>query len=116
MTCFKSLFFIIEKINGYLRSQGKPNYIDDITLIKNNELKDMENINSDSVIIEERSGDDLLHLEGKKFAPDGVLGLYPCFDITPPELVSAIITDRGIFDANKIKNYIDAKSFLSNQI
>ena len=77
---------------------------------------DMENINSDSVIIEERSGDDLLHLEGKKFAPNGVLGLYPCFDITPPELVSAIITDRGIFDSNKIKNYIDAKSFLSNQI
>ena len=37
----------IEKINGYLRSQGKPNYIDDITLIKNNESKDMENINSD---------------------------------------------------------------------
>ena len=37
----------IEKINGYLRSQGKPNYIDDITLIKNNESKDVENINSD---------------------------------------------------------------------
>ena len=76
----------------------------------------MENINSDSVVIEERSGADLLYLEGKKIAPDGVKGLYPCFDITPPELVSAIITDRGIFDSSKINNYIDAKSFLNNQI
>ena len=27
----------IEKINSYLRSQGKPDYIDEITIIKDNE-------------------------------------------------------------------------------
>ena len=33
----------IEKINSYLRSQGKPNYIDDITLVKDKEDYSNEN-------------------------------------------------------------------------
>jgi len=28
----------IEKVNGFLRSQGEPNYIDEITIIKDNEI------------------------------------------------------------------------------
>ena len=30
--------FEIEKVNSFLRSQGKPNYIDEITIIKDNEI------------------------------------------------------------------------------
>ena len=30
----------IEKVNSFLRSQGKPDYIDEITLIKDNEVED----------------------------------------------------------------------------
>ena len=37
----------IEKINSYLRSQGNPDYIDEITLIKDSETNDNENINED---------------------------------------------------------------------
>ena len=37
----------IEKINSYLRSQGKPDYIDEITIIKDNETGSSENNNSD---------------------------------------------------------------------
>ena len=33
----------IEKINSYLRSQGKPDYIDEITVIKDNETNSSEN-------------------------------------------------------------------------
>jgi DNA segregation ATPase FtsK/SpoIIIE, S-DNA-T family len=35
----------IEKINSYLRSQGKPDYIDEITVIKDNETNSSENNN-----------------------------------------------------------------------
>ena len=34
----------IEKVNSYLRSQGKPDYIDEITVIKDNETSSSENI------------------------------------------------------------------------
>tara|TARA_B110000263_G_C15226092_1_gene472325 strand:- start:528 stop:1154 length:627 start_codon:yes stop_codon:yes gene_type:complete len=33
----------IEKVNSYLRSQGKPNYIDEITIVKDNETNGLEN-------------------------------------------------------------------------
>jgi len=35
----------IEKINSYLRSQGEPNYIDEITIVKENEINDNNNLN-----------------------------------------------------------------------
>ena len=34
----------IEKVNSYLRSQGKPDYIDEITTVQNNEISDNANI------------------------------------------------------------------------
>ena len=32
----------------------------------------------------------------KKTAPDGIDVINPAFDITPPELISGIITENGI--------------------
>ncbi len=46
--------------------------------------------------IEERSGDELLMLGGARLAPAGARARYPAFDITPAELVTAIITDQGV--------------------
>ncbi len=37
----------IEKVNSYLRSQGKPDYIDEITTIKDNELGSNKNIDNE---------------------------------------------------------------------
>ena len=37
----------IEKVNSYLRSQGKPDYIDEITIIKDNELDSNKNIDNE---------------------------------------------------------------------
>jgi methylthioribose-1-phosphate isomerase len=34
---------------------------------------------------------------GVRTAKEGVLGYYPAFDITPPNLVSAVVTSKGIF-------------------
>jgi len=38
--------FEIEKVNSFLRSQGKPNYIDEITIIKDNEINISGNDNN----------------------------------------------------------------------
>jgi S-methyl-5-thioribose-1-phosphate isomerase len=48
-------------------------------------------------VIEKRSVEEVKVLLGKlHIAPDQVDASNPAFDMTPPELVSAIITDRGI--------------------
>lgn len=60
----------------------------------------------DSVKIELRDPDFVLQAMGVKTARDGVKGYYPAFDITPPALVSGIVTDGGIYCPYDLKRYI----------
>lgn len=59
-----------------------------------------------SVEIEERDGDFVLEAMGIKTAMDGVKGYYPAFDITPPKLVSGVITDRGLYSPYNLKEFL----------
>lgn len=57
---------------------------------------DLDCPNGASIPIEERSGLELTEYGGKQIAPKGVRAFNPAFDVTPAELVTAIITERGI--------------------
>ncbi|RMG14155.1 MAG: S-methyl-5-thioribose-1-phosphate isomerase [Deltaproteobacteria bacterium] len=46
--------------------------------------------------IEERPAEEVTHLAGVRLAPPGVGARNPAFDVTPAELVSAIVTERGV--------------------
>ena len=48
------------------------------------------------IIIEERNANEVLYIGGKRLAPSGVSASNPAFDITPPDLVTGIITERGV--------------------
>ncbi|MDW8044540.1 MAG: S-methyl-5-thioribose-1-phosphate isomerase [Nitrososphaerota archaeon] len=48
------------------------------------------------VEIEERGIDEVVMIKGRRIAPKGIKVLNPAFDITPPDLITALITDRGI--------------------
>lgn len=48
------------------------------------------------VTIEERGADEVVKVRGKRIAPRGVPVANPAFDMTPPDLVTGIITDRGV--------------------
>ena len=56
--------------------------------------------------IEERNGDEVLMMNGVRIAPAGVRGFYPAFDVTPPDLISSIVTDRGIYRPAMIARYL----------
>jgi len=49
------------------------------------------------IVIEQRAADEVTLIGTKQTAPSGVCVYNPAFDVTPAELVSAIVTDRGIF-------------------
>lgn len=51
----------------------------------------------EQVVIEERDVGEVLYVGKERIAPEGVEALNPAFDITPPELVSYIITERGVY-------------------
>lgn len=59
----------------------------------------------DTVKIEMRDPSFTLQAMGVKTAADGVKGYYPAFDITPPELVSGVVTDTGIYVPYDLDRY-----------
>ncbi len=60
-----------------------------------------------SVRIEMRDPEFPLQAMGVRTADKGVRGWYPSFDMTPPHLVSGVVTDRGIFSPYDLKRYFD---------
>ncbi len=59
----------------------------------------------DDIQIEMRDPSFSLEAMGVKTARDGVKGYYPAFDITPPELVSGVVTDYGIYTPYDLGRY-----------
>jgi methylthioribose-1-phosphate isomerase len=53
----------------------------------------------DHIPIEERDAEELTHIGGVALGPKGVPVYNPAFDVTPADLVSAIITERGLYRA-----------------
>ncbi len=57
---------------------------------------DMRITTGDAIPIEERDRAEVLGFREQRWASDGVKVRNPAFDITPAELVSALITERGV--------------------
>jgi methylthioribose-1-phosphate isomerase len=52
--------------------------------------------NPNDVIIEQRKASEVTQIGDKKTAPEGINVINPAFDMTPPGLISGIITEAGI--------------------
>ena len=50
----------------------------------------------EDVIIEQRKASEVTGIGDTKTAPDGIDVINPAFDMTPPELISGIITENGV--------------------
>ncbi len=77
---------------------------------------DAECSNSNNVEIEVRSGLEVTNVLGNTIVPPNVRGIYPCFDKTPPDLVTLIVTDRGIFCPAEVTKYRCAEPHIENAI
>lgn len=58
-----------------------------------------------NVEVEERNPEETLHAMGIRTAKSGVKGYYPAFDITPPRLIRAVVTPKGVFPPSGLKAY-----------
>lgn len=57
---------------------------------------DLSVADGSGIPIEERSPEEVTHIAGVRIAPEGVKVMNPAFDVTPAELISAIVTEGGI--------------------
>jgi methylthioribose-1-phosphate isomerase len=51
-----------------------------------------------AITIEERSPDEVLRVRGVRIAPESTMAFNPAFDVTPAELITAIVTDEGVLE------------------
>lgn len=57
---------------------------------------DMDIATGDDIPIEERDHSEVTHIDKNQITPDHVKTVNPAFDVTPHELVTAIITEAGV--------------------
>ena len=57
---------------------------------------DLSISSGDDIPIEERSQEEVTHLAGKRICPRETQAFNPAFDVTPHQLVTAIITEKGV--------------------
>ncbi len=64
------------------------------------------------VKIEERSADEVRRIAEKQLAPDDILVFNPAFDITPPNLITAIVCEAGILRKPYARNIAKMRASL----
>ncbi|MFW6336291.1 MAG: S-methyl-5-thioribose-1-phosphate isomerase [Phycisphaeraceae bacterium] len=59
---------------------------------------DFELESGSEIPIEERGGEEITHGFGRSTAPENAKTYSPAFDVTPAELITAIVTEKGIIE------------------
>jgi len=57
---------------------------------------DLSLSSGEKIPIEERSPEEVTHIQGVPIAPEGIRAANPAFDVTPHSYITAIITEKGI--------------------
>jgi methylthioribose-1-phosphate isomerase len=57
---------------------------------------DLATTSGADIDIEEREPDEIVRVHGQPIAPDGTDALNPAFDVTPADLITAIVTEEGV--------------------
>lgn len=65
---------------------------------------DMEMANGDLIEIEERDASEMLGIGGVRIVAEGIHAWNPVFDVTPAELIDAIVTERGVIERPTAEN------------
>src|SRR6202158_1797529 len=79
---------------------------------------DLATATGEEIPIEERNAKEVTHIREQQLAPDGVQVHNFAFDVTPNELIAAIITDRGVARSpytESLKSFVTGASASASQ-
>lgn len=68
-------------------------------------IPDQDKYTREDIVIEYRDSKEVLCYRGIPNTLPGVKAIYPAFDITPPELVRKVVTDKGVYEAKRLEDY-----------
>ncbi|WP_280377250.1 S-methyl-5-thioribose-1-phosphate isomerase [Nocardia wallacei] len=58
--------------------------------------RDLRTATGAEIVVEERGAAEITHVGGVATAPEGTAVFNPAFDVTPPDLVTAVVTENGV--------------------
>ena len=90
--------FQIAILAGYF---GVPYYVTGIP--------DRDKRTKDDIVIEMRDGEQVLRFRGVPICLPQVKAIYPAFDVVPPQLISGVVTDKGVFAPDLLDRYFDSE-------
>lgn len=64
---------------------------------------------AEDIVIEMRDPSQVLNYRGIRTTVNGVKAIYPAFDITPPHLISGVVTDKGVYVPYLLDGYFDGE-------
>ncbi len=70
---------------------------------------DLDCASGKDIPIEQRNPNEVSHIFGRAIAPKGIKVFNPAFDVTPQELISALITENGVIRppySHNIRNHV----------
>jgi methylthioribose-1-phosphate isomerase len=65
---------------------------------------DLDCASGKEIPIEQRNPNEVSHIFGRPIAPKGIKALNPAFDVTPQDLISALITEKGVIHPPYLQN------------
>lgn len=59
---------------------------------------DLATATGEEIVIEQRDPEEVLNFGALRTAPEDAIGFNPAFDVTPHDLISAVVTERGVVE------------------
>ncbi|GCF95865.1 methylthioribose-1-phosphate isomerase [Enterococcus florum] len=69
-------------------------------------IPDVDKKTQADITIEMRDPAQVMEMNGIRHTSTRVKAIYPSFDVTPPELIGGIVTDRGIYSPYDLASYL----------
>lgn len=67
---------------------------------------DLKIPSGDQIVIEERPDREMTHVGEHRIAAQGIKCWNPAFDVTPAHLITGIITERGVFKPDEMRQKV----------
>ncbi|MBU3064664.1 S-methyl-5-thioribose-1-phosphate isomerase [Nocardia sp. NEAU-G5] len=93
---------VANKIGTYALALAAHHHGIPFVVVAPESTRDLATATGDEIVVEERAEKEITEVAGVATAPAGTAVFNPAFDVTPPELVTAVVTENGVVSGTVI--------------
>ncbi|WP_327139505.1 S-methyl-5-thioribose-1-phosphate isomerase [Nocardia sp. NBC_01327] len=90
---------VANKIGTYMLAIAAKRHGIPFIVVAPESTRDVATATGGDIVVEQRAASEVTGFGGVTTAPEGTLTFNPAFDVTPPDLVTAVVTENGVLGA-----------------